>query len=145
MSTAARGELLAAVSNEIVQLHKRCYGKGPTQARSYFMDDLLVTLLRGGFTEVERTLRSRGRKRAVVGQRAEFQNAVADQFVERIEQITGRRVISFMSNTDPDAEVVAEIFVLEPEEQEKAAVGAEAGAPRRRIRAVPEPEPSGEA
>jgi uncharacterized protein YbcI len=144
MSTAARGELLAAVSNEIVQLHKRCYGKGPTQARSYFMDDLLVTLLRGGFTEVERTLRSRGRKRAVVGQRAEFQNAVADQFVERIEQITGRRVISFMSNTDPDAEVVAEIFVLEPEQQQ-AAVGAEAGGLRRRIRAVPEPEPSGEA
>jgi uncharacterized protein YbcI len=130
MSTTARGELLATVSNEIVQLHKRCYGKGPTQARSYYMDDLLVTLLRGGFTEVERTLRSRGRKGVVVGQRAEFQQAVADQFVERIEQITGRRVISFMSNTDPDVEFVAEIFVLEPEDQE-AAVGGDGGGLQR--------------
>jgi hypothetical protein len=33
--TPERGAMLAAISNTIVGIYKRLYGKGPTKARSY--------------------------------------------------------------------------------------------------------------
>jgi hypothetical protein len=44
------GEVLTAVSDGMVALLKEFYGRGPTQAKTYYYDDLVVCLLRGGFT-----------------------------------------------------------------------------------------------
>jgi uncharacterized protein YbcI len=52
-----------------VALLKEFYGRGPTQAKSYLQDDLVVCILRGGFTRVEETLRAGGRGSAVIEQR----------------------------------------------------------------------------
>ena len=43
-----------AVSDGMVALLKEYYGRGPTQTKTYYHDDLVVCLLRGGFTRVER-------------------------------------------------------------------------------------------
>ena len=37
-----------------------------------------------------------------------------DRFVEVVEEIMGRRVVAFMSQTHADPDLAAEIFVLEP-------------------------------
>jgi hypothetical protein len=37
-----------------VQLHKDHYGRGPEKAKTYFQDDLVVVLMRGGFTKVRK-------------------------------------------------------------------------------------------
>ena len=42
-------------------LLKEYYGRGPTRTKTYFEDDLVVCLLRGGFTRVEQTLLEGGR------------------------------------------------------------------------------------
>src|SRR3954471_23444410 len=88
-SPGAHGELLSAISNRMVQLHKRYYGKGPTKARSYIMGDLVVCLMRGGFTTAEQTLIESGRADLVHTQRSEFQAALKEEFTEAIEQATG--------------------------------------------------------
>ncbi len=108
------GPLLAMISNTIVGLYKRYYGKGPTKARSYLLDDMLVCVLRGGLTRAEITLAKSGRTEAVTRQRHELQEAVREQFTGAIEQLVGRRVLAFMScaNLEPDVEV--ELFMLEP-------------------------------
>src|SRR5436853_638924 len=62
--TNHHGELLSTISNRMVQIHKRFYGKGPTKARSYIMGDLVVCLMRGGFTTAEETLIGSGRAEA---------------------------------------------------------------------------------
>lgn len=110
-----RGPLLAAVSNTIVGLYKQYYGKGPTKARSYLLDDVLVCVLRGGLTRAELTLARSGRMEAVTHQRREFQEAIRDEFVGAIEEVIGRRVVAFMSSVHADPEVNVEIFMLEPE------------------------------
>ena len=46
-------------------LHKEFYGKGPTKARTYLQDDVVLVLLRGGYTRVEETLMRDGRMDAV--------------------------------------------------------------------------------
>jgi uncharacterized protein YbcI len=109
------GPLLAAISNTIVGLYKRYYGKGPTKARSYFMDDMLVCVLRGGLTRAELTLAANGRAEAVARQRREFQEAVRTEFTGAIEDLVGRRVLAFMSTVHVDPDLEVEIFLLEPE------------------------------
>jgi uncharacterized protein YbcI len=110
-----RGAMLATISNTIVGLYKKLYGKGPTKARSYYLEDLVVCVLRGGLTRAELTLAKNGRAEAVTRQRSEFQEAVREEFVAAIEAIVGRKVSAFMSMTHIDPEVSVEIFVLERE------------------------------
>src|SRR3954453_23480359 len=105
------GELLSSISNRMVQLLKRYYGKGPTKARSYIMGDLVVCLMRGGFTTAEQTLIESGRADLVHTQRSEFQAALKEEFTEAIEQATGRRVTAFMSNSHVDPPFIVEMFV----------------------------------
>ena len=105
--------MLATLSNAIVGLYKRYYGKGPTKARSYYLDDMVLCVLRGGLTRAEQTLAKSGRVEAVTRQRQEFQAAVRDEFVETVEQIVGRRVVAFMSNVHLDPDLNVEIFMLD--------------------------------
>ena len=48
--------MLTAISEGMVGLLRDFYGRGPTRAKTYYGDDLLVCLLRGGFSRVEQTL-----------------------------------------------------------------------------------------
>ena len=41
----ALGEVRARISKEIVRLQSEYYGKGPTKARTYIVDDLVVVVL----------------------------------------------------------------------------------------------------
>jgi uncharacterized protein YbcI len=111
---AARGEILTAVSDGIVALFKEYYGKGPTRTKTYYEDDLVICLLRGGFTRVEETLRDAGRGHEVILQRMAFQDVMRDRFESVIEEATGRRVIGFMSGNQQDPDMLCEIFVLAP-------------------------------
>jgi uncharacterized protein YbcI len=111
----ARGHLLVAITNSMVALYKRYYGKGPTKARTYYVDNLVVCTLKDGLTRVEETLARSGRGVAVSQQRRELQEAIRDEFVGAIEQLVGRRVVAFMSDTHTNPDVSVEIFMLEPE------------------------------
>src|SRR3954470_14764391 len=110
----AHGDILTAVSEGMVALLKEYYGRGPTQAKTYYMDDLVVCLLRGGFTRVEQTLLDGGRGQAVIQQRMEFQAGMREGFEGGVGHATGRRVIGFMSGNQQNPEMICEVFVLTP-------------------------------
>ena len=110
----AHGDVLTAISDGIVALLKEFYGRGPTRTKSYYEDDLVVCLLRGGFSRVEQTLLDGGRGAAVIDQRMQFQELMRDRFEAVVEQATGRRVIGFMSGNQQDPDVMCEVFVLAP-------------------------------
>ena len=108
------GEVLTAVSDGLVALLKEFYGRGPTRAKSYYEDDLVVCVLRGGFSRVEQTLLDGGRGAAVISQRMEFQDVMRERFDAVIEQATGRRVIGFMSGNQQEPDMMCEVFILAP-------------------------------
>lgn len=108
------GEELTAISDGLVALLKDFYGRGPTQAKSYYQDDLVVCILRGGYTQVEQTLLDGGRGSAVIEQRMQFQELMRERFEAVIEQATGRRVIGFMSGNQQNPDLMCEVFVLDP-------------------------------
>jgi uncharacterized protein YbcI len=110
----ADGEVRTAISDGIVALMKDFYGTGPTRAKTYVMDDLVVCILRGGFTRVEQTLLEGGRAAAVSRQRVQFHEVMRERFVAVVENATGRRVIGFMPGSQQDPDMVCEVFVLAP-------------------------------
>jgi uncharacterized protein YbcI len=113
---AQRGEILTAISDGLVALLKEHYGRGPTSAKTYYDDDLVVCLLRGGFTRVEQTLFQAGHADDVIRQRMAFQDVMRDHFEEVVEKATGRKVIGFMSGNQQDPDMICEVFVLAPTE-----------------------------
>jgi uncharacterized protein YbcI len=114
VAVAKHGDVLTAISNGMVALLKEFYGRGPTRTKSYYEDDLVVCLLRGGFSRVEETLLEGGRGTAVIQQRMEFQEVMRERFVSVIEDATGRRVIGFMSGNQQGPDIMCEVFILAP-------------------------------
>jgi uncharacterized protein YbcI len=111
---STHGDVLTAISDGLVALLKEYYGRGPSHTKSYYQDDLVVCVLRGGFSRVEQTLLDGGRGSAVIRQRIEFQEVMRDRFTEVIENATGRRVIGFMSGNQQDPDLMCEVFILAP-------------------------------
>jgi len=116
-SPAARGALISQLSREIVQLHARLYGRGPTKARSYLQGDYAVCILEEIFTTAERTLIDAGSAEHVSETRRRFQEAVKDEFIAVVERITGRTVRVFLSQVDVDANLALEFFVFNEREE----------------------------
>jgi uncharacterized protein YbcI len=81
------------------------------------VDDTVVSVLRGGFTRVERTLLDTGQVESVYQMRRSFQQAMEDEFRRIVEEATGRQVIAYMSSINIDPDLAVELFVLRPLEE----------------------------
>jgi len=110
----ASGDVRTAISDGLVALLKEYYGRGPERTKTYVSDDLVVCLLRGGFTRVEQTLFEGGHGEDVIRQRMAFQNVMRKRFEHVVEHATGRKVIGFMSGNQQDPDMICEVFVLAP-------------------------------
>jgi uncharacterized protein YbcI len=108
------GESLAAISTGLVRLHRQYYGKGPTKAKTYMVNDTVMCMLKGGFTTLERTLIEDGKAEDVHEIRRSFQRTMQSQFTNLVEEATDRRVIAYMSQVHTDPDMAVELFVLEP-------------------------------
>ena len=117
----ALGETRAKISKEIVRLQSEYYGKGPTKAKTYIVDDLVVVVLEESFTRAEKTLVERGEREAIQHIRRRFQQQMADSFIGIVEQATGRKVRVFLSETDVDQDVSVETFLLADERTDMTA------------------------
>jgi len=99
----------------MVGLFRDFLGKGPDRCKSHWAGpDLLVILLSGGYTVAEQTLYDAGQGQAVQDSRHALQTTLGARMSEMVEQLTGRKVIAFMSASHQDPDLSAELFVLEP-------------------------------
>jgi uncharacterized protein YbcI len=112
--SAEPGLLRSAISNEIVRLHARYYGRGPTRARTFLGREFALCVLEDVFTPAEHTLVRAGKADAVYSTRMAFQDALHDEFVATVERVTGRTVRAFMSQVHLEPDVAAELFLFEP-------------------------------
>ncbi len=77
---------------------------------------MVVSILRGGFTRVERTLLDTGQVESVYQMRRSFQMAMEGEFRRVVEEATSRKVIAYMSSIHVDPDLAVELFLLEPAE-----------------------------
>jgi uncharacterized protein YbcI len=105
--------LLARISTEVVKTFKEYYGKGPTSAKSYMFDDLLFVVMRGGLNASEKFLLEKNEADVVRQYRQTFENRMNEILSEKIEELTGRKVIAFNSQILFDPDLSIEIFVFD--------------------------------
>jgi uncharacterized protein YbcI len=110
------GAMLQAVSNAMVRLHKEQFGRGPTNARSFFAGpDTLVCTLEDTLLPAERTMVEMGEDQRVRESRMFLQVASQEEFVQAVEELVSRKVRAFASAIDPRPGVVFEVFSFEPD------------------------------
>ena len=79
------------MTNGIVKLFSEYYGRGPTKAKSYILDDrIVVCVLEETMTTVEQTLVKNGHGDMVGHVRLTFQEAMADEFKGVVGAALGR-------------------------------------------------------
>ena len=108
------GSIVAEISREIVRLHARYYGRGPTRARTVWRNDVVVVILEEIFTKAEEVLTGAGQFEQVRSHRQAFQDQVEPLFRNVVEQATGRSVRAFLSQVTEEG-IAAEVFVLHGE------------------------------
>ena len=110
----AGGHLLAAISTSIVGILREHYGRGPMKAKTYALDDIVVVVMRGsGFTALEQTIMDSGEPDRVIAMREDFQRVMAKLYRETIEELTGRKVLAFLSQAHVEPDITMEIFFID--------------------------------
>src|SRR3954462_5126057 len=108
------GELAATISKTVVRALARTTGRGPTKARTTIGENGIFVVLQDSLTSGEQTLADNGEDQAVLDLRRRWQRVMQADVSQEIEQLTGRKVIGFMSDNHIDPDLAAEVFVLDP-------------------------------
>ena len=108
------GHLRTAISTGIVGILREHYGRGPMKAKTYVLDDVIVVVLRGsGFTPLEQTIMDSGQPDRVVAMREDFQQVMAERYKETVEELTGRKVLAFLSEAHVEPDITMVIFFVD--------------------------------
>jgi uncharacterized protein YbcI len=106
-------ELLAAVTEEMVAMHERYHHRVPASAKTQLLeDDLLAVVMGGVYSDVEKTMIELQRSTQVQETRSAFQDTMQQRFIDSIERLSGREVLSFISNSHVGPDLEIELFVL---------------------------------
>jgi uncharacterized protein YbcI len=105
------GSIIAEISREIVGIHAKYYGRGPTKAKAIWRHGIVVVVLEEIFTKPEEMLVSAGQFLQVRAHRQAFQDQVEPLFCKAVEKATGRPVRGFLSQVT-DGGIASEVFVL---------------------------------
>jgi len=114
-------ELLAAVTKAMVAFHERYHHRKPVTAKTLLLGgELLVCVLGGVYTDVEKTMIELQRAPVVHGTRSAFQNAMQHRLIAAVERLSGRKVLMFMSDHHVGPDIEVELFMLRPQETPEA-------------------------
>jgi uncharacterized protein YbcI len=109
------GPVANSISNDVVQLLRATFGRGPTKSRTYVLDDVVLCVLQEAATPEERRLAETGHADLAAAARQALREEIATQLRETVERHTGRRVRAVLGDFDPhERGVVALVFPLEP-------------------------------
>jgi uncharacterized protein YbcI len=107
--------LLVAVTDAMVEFHKRYHHRAPVTAKTLLLGgEVLVCVLGGVYTDVEKTMIELQRSAIVQETRSAFQKAMQHRFIAAVERLSGREVLSFISNQHVGPDMEIELFMLEP-------------------------------
>jgi uncharacterized protein YbcI len=107
------GELSLAISTVVVRELAGTTGRGPTKAKTTLGDNAVFVVLQDTLTRGERNLVDAGESDAVLDLRRRWQKVMRSSCSRAIEDLTGRKVIGFMSDNHIDPDIAVEVFILQ--------------------------------
>ncbi|HTP19538.1 MAG TPA: Na-translocating system protein MpsC family protein [Solirubrobacteraceae bacterium] len=108
------GSVRTALANAMVGMQKQFYGRGPTAAKAWVLDDYVFVAMEDGLTRNEETLLADGKAELVRSYRLSFQETMGPTVKAAVEELLNRRVLTYHSQIVFDPPRTFEIFVLEP-------------------------------
>lgn len=114
------GALRVALANGVSHVVREYTGRGPTEARAVISGDMVFVLMHTSLTKAEQTLAAEGKPELVYDRRRADQHAMRGAFKASVSDVTGRRVLAFMSADHLDPDVALEFFLLEPDAEPAA-------------------------
>jgi uncharacterized protein YbcI len=66
-----------------------------------------------GFTPLEKTIMESGQPQRIVEMRHDFQQMMTKRFTDMIEELTGRKVLAFLSQANVEPDLTLEIFFID--------------------------------
>ncbi len=114
----AGGSLRTALANAMVGMKKTLYGRGPTAAKAWILDDYVFVAMEGGLTRNEETLLADGKADLVREYRLSFEETVAPTAMSAVAELVGRPVLTYHSQIVFDPPRTFEIFVLAPQSED---------------------------
>src|SRR5436305_1203441 len=109
---SAQGHVGVAMSNMVVGELAKATGRGPTQAKTTLSADAIFVVLQDTLTAGERSLVRAGESETVLDLRRRWQGVIRDSCSRSVEQLTGRKVIGFLSDNQIDPDMAVETFVV---------------------------------
>jgi uncharacterized protein YbcI len=107
------GAVRSALVNAMVAMKKRFYGRGPEAGKAWLLDDYVFVALEGGLTRNEEILLADGKEHLVRTYRLSFQETMSDATTGAVEEVTGRKVLSYHSQIVFSPTRSYEIFLLD--------------------------------
>jgi uncharacterized protein YbcI len=110
-------ELLDAVTAAMVAMHQHYHHRIPVTAKTLLLgDEVLVCVLGGIYSDVEKTMIELQRRTLVQQVRSAFQDAMQHRFIAAVERLSGREVLAFVSDQHVGPDMEIELFMLRPTE-----------------------------
>lgn len=103
------------ISRGVVAIYEDYLGRGPTTARTTITDSAAITTLMDSLTKAETSLVDGGEAGTVREMRRKFQLAMREEITTLVEDVTGRKAASFLSDHDTGPDVAVEMVVFAPE------------------------------
>jgi uncharacterized protein YbcI len=107
------GELALAISTAVVRELAATTGRGPMRAKTTLGENAVFVVLQDTLTRGERSLVDAGESEAVLDLRRRWQKVMRSSCSRKIEGLTGRKVVGFMSDNHIDPDIAVEVFILE--------------------------------
>jgi uncharacterized protein YbcI len=109
--SCTRGEIEAEITQAIVKFEKEYLGRGPLDARTFLVNDMILTRLRGILSPADSKLAETPDGQALVKEsRRKLFETSRQTFDEMVEQIVGCKLVSF--HTDMSAKTGERVIVL---------------------------------
>ena len=108
------GSVSSAISRAVVTLLSEYTGRGPTKARTYINEDLILVVLYDTLSTEERDIVGNGGAELVLSTRQAFQGAMKPELTAIVERLSGRSISACMSHNHLGPDIVVEAFVLAP-------------------------------
>ena len=118
------GKLALAISTAVVRSLASTTGRGPTKAKTTLGENAVFVVLQDTLTRGELNLVGAGESEAVLDLRRLWQKVMRTSCCREVEQLTGRKVIGFMSDNHIDPDIAVEVFILEPTREDPAVQAA---------------------
>ncbi|NUM45233.1 MAG: DUF2294 domain-containing protein [Anaerolineales bacterium] len=111
MKSKTRGEAEAEIIQHVIKFEKEYLGRGPLDARAFFVNDMILVRLRGVLTAGDRKLAETREGQVLIKttRRQLFEMSI-NHFEEMVAKILGCKLISF--HTDISTKTGERILVL---------------------------------